>query len=766
MKIITFWVLLLFPIFCFSQNQKNTKLSPSLSINWEQFMSRHDLVSEVLPLQWNEGSFIGNGHLGMMVFATLEDNRIDFHIGRQDVTDHRKAPDKKTSMGVVGATVMYDYSRLDIGRLALRPAGKIISGTMRLDLWNAEIRANIITSLGTISFRAFVPYNDMVQIIEVQSTEKNERIPAPYKWEFLPGYSQSPRVIVKGKPADYIFNPEPTVFTQNDTSICVQSLIAGGDYATAWYDKKSKKANTSTLYLSTANEVPASGLSKTVAIQNISKAISKPISRVEKNHRDWWHNFYQQSFVSVPDVQTESFYWIQLYKMGTCSRPDGPAVDLNGPYFRVTQWPGLWWNLNVQLTYWIVYESNHLEMGENFNTLIDNYFDNLCNSIEDTKLGDLAWSLHNYWLQYSYDGNWKAIQEKWVPKAKVLMEKYEKMQVRDSLGRIGLAPMGSPEFHAFAVFPNTNYNLAIMRWLLNTLIETNEKANTNQKDVAKWKQMLNDIIPYPVDANGLKIASNQSLDISHRHYSHLLGLYPFFQFNPDNDEDRALLMKSLLHWHKIQNGRGLAGYSYTGAASMYAALGEGNKAYDALKFLFNQKIKMSQLASNTFYTELDGKNPVIETPLSAAASIMEFLMQSWGNKIRIFPAVPESWKEATFSNLRAQGGFLVGAVRANSQTQWVHVKSLAGEPCVIKVLGWDAAYQVSKGAKYKIKALGNNEFSIDLKKGDEIIISNQPKLNQVIINQVNYNLPEQNLYGVKTGKQIPKNQNYIEKLQE
>jgi hypothetical protein len=70
---------------------------------------------------------------------------------------------------------------------------------------------------------------------------------------------------------------------------------------------------------------------------------------------------------------------------------------------------------------------------------------------------------------------------------------------------------------------------------------------------------------------------------------------------------------------------------------------------------------------------------------------------------------------------------------------------------------------VSKGANFKIKALGNNEYSVDLKKGDEIIISNQSKLNQVIINQVNYNLPEQNLYGVKTGKQIPKNQNYIEK---
>jgi len=68
-----------------------------VAINWPIFMQQHDLVYEELPLQWNEGAFVGNGQVGMMMYATLKDNRIDFHIGRLDVTDHRKAPDRKTS---------------------------------------------------------------------------------------------------------------------------------------------------------------------------------------------------------------------------------------------------------------------------------------------------------------------------------------------------------------------------------------------------------------------------------------------------------------------------------------------------------------------------------------------------------------------------------------------------------------------------------------------------------------------------------------------
>ena len=79
--------------------------TPRLAVDWPTFLGRHDLVWEQLPRQWNEGAFVGNGQLGMMVYATLKDNRIDFHLGRQDVTDHRKAPDRKTSMGVKDASV-------------------------------------------------------------------------------------------------------------------------------------------------------------------------------------------------------------------------------------------------------------------------------------------------------------------------------------------------------------------------------------------------------------------------------------------------------------------------------------------------------------------------------------------------------------------------------------------------------------------------------------------------------------------------------------
>lgn len=723
-------------------------------VEWSTFMAQHDLVFEELPLQWNEGAFVGNGQVGMMMYATLKDNRIDFHIGRQDVTDHRKAPDKKTSMGVAGASVMYDFPRLDIGRMALRPVGKILSGTLRQDLWNAEIRGTIVTDLGTITLRAYTPYNRMVNVIELTSTEKKDGKPVKYSWEFRPGNPASPRKqVFPDREPTYVTNPQPVLAVDKDIHSCVQPLLAGGDYATAWIEKNTGNAQSS-LYISTANEVPAVNQSLAVAKRTILDASKTSTAKMMKEHRNWWHTFYQKSFLSIPDAQMESFYWIQMYKMATCSRPDGPALDLFGPYFRVSQWPGLWWNLNIQLTYWNVLQSNHLELGENLITLIDGQFESLLHKFDNNNLGDFTWTMHNYWLQLRYGGNWQVLNEKWLPKAVQIAKLYEKRLVRNDKGQMEMSEMESPEYDGFKSYKNSSYNISLYRWLLTAMIECAEKNSSTQPEIGEWKKSLSDLIPLPTNENGIMIGSEQPFDKSHRHYSHLLGLYPLFVLNPDSENDRQLIDKSVVHWHKIGDGKGLAGYSYTGAASLYGALGRGNDTEIILHKFLNGNIGMSKLLSNTFYVESGGKNPVIETPLSAANAISEMLLQSWGGKIRIFPAMPEKWKEASFDKLRTQGAFLVSAAYTNGQTQWVQIKSLAGEPCVVKIPGWTKAVLTNIGRKISVTELPNNEFALDLKANEEVMLKPDNNKVNVVIESISHPAESVNLYGVKAGKHI------------
>lgn len=728
------------------------------TINWPEFMSRHDLVLEQIPRQWNEGAFVGNGQIGLMMYATLKDNRIDFHIGRRDVTDHRKAPNKKTSLGTSGATVFRDFPRLDIGRMALRPVGKILSGSFRLELWNAEIRGTIITDLGTITLQAYTPYNRMLNIIELTSTERKDGKLVKYSWEFRPGNPASPRLqIVPNYDLTYITNPKPVLGVDKNIHSCVQTLLAGGDYATAWLEKNTGDSQSS-LYISTANEVPEVNKSLEVAKKTIVDASKISTSKLLNPHRNWWHAFYQKSFLSIPNGQMESFYWIQMYKMASSSRPDAPALDLFGPFYKNSVWPGIWWNLNIQLTYWNVLQSNHLELGENMIKIVDDQFDALLRSFNNQKLGDFTWTMHNYWLQLRYGGDWKVLNEKWLPKAMQIAKNYEKFLTKNENGQLEMTPMESPEYEGFKSYKNSNYNMALYRWLLSAMVECAERNNVNSPESAAWKQTLNDLIPFATNENGLMIGSEQAVDKSHRHYSHLMGLYPLFVLSPDNLNDRQLIDKSVVHWHKIENGKGLAGYSYTGAASLYAALGRGNDAEPVMHHFLNGNIGMGQLLPNTFYAESAGKWPTIETPLSAANAISEMLLQSWGGKIRIFPAMPDKWKEGSFDQLRTQGAFLVSAMRSNGQTQWVKVKSLVGEPCVVKIQGWTTAIQANKGRKYAITSLSNNEFSINIKAGEEVLLV--PNANSKIepIAPVKLSFESYNSYGVKKGKEIKTDQ--------
>lgn len=167
---------------------------------------------------------------------------------------------------------------------------------------------------------------------------------------------------------------------------------------------------------------------------------------------------------------------------------------------------------------------------------------------------------------------------------------------------------------------------------------------------------------------------------------------------------------------------------------------------------------ISQFHTNTFYTESGGKNEVIETPLSGAASVMELLLQSWEGKIRVFPALPSGWEDASFMDLRAEGGYLVSAVFSNGQINWIKVKSKTGEPFVLKTRN-TSLLKAEKSADYTVKKQGSDEILINLKPGASILLINE-KARVVSLGPVNHNSNLTMPFGVKKGEQLQKNQDW------
>ena len=327
----------------------------SLQVDWPSFLAKQDPVWDRMPANYFEGPFVGNGLLGAILFQDKsEPNTLRFEIGRTDVYDHR------TNAGAV----MHYGGRLPIGHLLLTPAGKITDTKLRVDLWNAEITGEIRTDKGVISLRCFTPSDSEVIVTQV-TTDKGEQTA---RFTFVGEQGNSSRFVAqptRDKNFVYVPNPSFQLKQIKGMDVCIQPLLAGSDYATAWKEISSKRKNetTRTVYLSVANRGTRIG-SDEDALANVEKAIARGVPDLEEKHREWWHSFYPVSFVTLPDAWLESFYWIQLYKMASATRADRPVVDLMGPWYKNTVWAAYWQNLNTQLAYYSVLPSNHPELGE------------------------------------------------------------------------------------------------------------------------------------------------------------------------------------------------------------------------------------------------------------------------------------------------------------------------------------------------------------------------------------------------------------------
>jgi alpha-L-fucosidase 2 len=302
------------------------------------------------------------------------------------------------------------------------------------------------------------------------------------------------------------------------------------------------------------------------------------------------------------------------------------------------------------------------------------------------EISNLIWVMHNYFLHVRYSADTGETAALFFLLKGAVTYSLNRLQPGTD-GKLHFPEAVSPEFPKTA--PDTNYDLALLRWGLQTLLRF--EATADDPDAPRWRDTLARLAPYPVGPDGYLIGRGQPLDQSHRHFSHLLMIYPLRLVTGERPGERALIEKSLAHWIGFEGA--LQGYSFVGASAISSMLGKGEDAERNLDELIRRFVK-----PNTMYLEA---GPVIETPLAAAQGVHEMLLQSWESVIRVFPAVPPRWQEASFHDLRAEGAFLVSAVRRGGRNIWVRVHSEAGEPVRLRVDMPDAQISAPPGTAQK-----------------------------------------------------------------
>jgi len=191
---------------------------------------------------------------------------------------------------------------------------------------------------------------------------------------------------------------------------------------------------------------------------------------------------------------------------------------------------------------------------------------------------------------------------------------------------------------------------------------------------------------------------------SHRHFSHMYGLYPGNVLSAKRTPEFINPCKVVLE----QRGDGGTGFSRAWKMALWARLYNGERGLKIFKgYLKDQACP--QLLAKCFST------PQVDGTFGVAAAIIEMIMQSHEGVIDLLPALPAEWNNGSFEGVCARGGFELNIQWKNGEIINTQILSRTGERCRIDPGVKVTVFNNAKRVRFNTLEDGSIEF--DTKRG-------------------------------------------------
>jgi alpha-L-fucosidase 2 len=178
---------------------------------------------------------------------------------------------------------------------------------------------------------------------------------------------------------------------------------------------------------------------------------------------------------------------------------------------------------------------------------------------------------------------------------------------------------------------------------------------------------------------------------THRHLSHLYGLYPGQQITLRGTPWLAAAAKQSL----IQRGGYTMGWSRGWKINLWARLEDGDRAHQMLVNQLSLEVKEEMQHGDDgewkggIYPNMFSCGPPLQVDgnFSGCSGIAEMLLQSQAGEINLLPALPGAWPQGSIRGLRARGGFEVDIAWRDGKLAAGVIRSKLGLPCRIRAQG-------------------------------------------------------------------------------
>ena len=780
----------------------------------EKLIGQHKLVYETAPRDWQDGFPIGNGHFGAMVY---QPQGIELAINKLDIWDRRaeyppKVPFKRIMELIEGCDESFypwttgphtetekrihknlQQLRKELATENPKPNAKLPSPklcgklTIEIDDWfmpplhtifrqEQELSLYDATASGEYEiaakasrFESFVHPDINLIVVKMEDTWTDDRLMYLYEQvirlsrEYEPGLGKMKTGFENGISfIQYKFTDgfEYVMAMLIDGVETSKPEISPAEVRlTAKLDYAKKRKYHYTVYVSAAtsldNRNPLGEVKKI-----LKNAAKQGFSRLKKQHDNWWLKFWQKSGIELDNKFLEGLWYFSLYEFASSSRGDLiPGLFGLWATCRSVPWLGDYHgDMNEEMTYWHIFSSNHIELGEPmFKTLerlakiarkqtkelygidglkfqiatldtgaeltVDFYRMMICST---AFYGLLFWD----WYTHTLDKN--ALKEHIFP----ILEDGSKFYVamtKEKNGTLLIGPSWAPEQGPLPAY-NCNNDLGLLKPFWKAYVTACNILGKKSELLDKVQYYLESFPDYP-QKDGEFIDSLTAGGFIRLNHPGLLAMAV-----PGNDVDGdsplVNVARKTLHNYLDRTNRKsfsdrkssacdmtwtwlfchaikLFDTEYAEHILMDTGIGEYLKTNGMFAYYGGDYFRSIEEKRKAYMRDDDpaihalftmsstkrGKQLAMSMLQQASAFIYamnQMLMQSQGGIIRIFPAVMKCVGDCAFDSLRAEGAFLVSGRQKENRTEQVSVKSLAGSICKLRI------YDIIDSATLKI----------------------------------------------------------------
>jgi len=268
------------------------------------------------------------------------------------------------------------------------------------------------------------------------------------------------------------------------------------------------------------------------AARRLEIALETGFSRLQDEHRQWWHEFWAKSSVRLDDALLQRLFQRSLYVLGASYR-QGPMPGLCGLAYgpehgpvQATPWGGDYhWDQNAQSPFYPVHVLNHSELFEAYLDTCERmlpearrlareiwgapgaHFDMCFNANGKSVFGGVgryrfflagAYVALPHCLAWRHRRDLEQLRTRIYPFLREVLAFYEYMLEEGDDGRLHLYPGHAPELRPMTTGDPTQ-TISMLRVCLETAVEAARLLCWNRTETTRWRRMLDRLPDYPIE---------------------------------------------------------------------------------------------------------------------------------------------------------------------------------------------------------------------------------------------------------------------------